>query len=104
MVMPVRKTFLKKGIREVWAHKFQYFFLVLVLGMGIASYGSLFDMSKARGATLEAIYEESNFMDAQVMIEYGQTINLSTLDTILSPGYRTIRKICGIQTYFRCFH
>jgi putative ABC transport system permease protein len=85
----MRKTFLKKGIREIWAHKFQYFFLVLVLGLGVAAYGSLYDMAETRGATLKAVYEESRFMDIQVMIDYGNlslknTINLTELDTILS--------------------
>jgi putative ABC transport system permease protein len=80
----MRKTFLKKGLREIWAHKFQYFFLVLVLGLGIASYGSLYDMGEARGDTLKAIYEESRFMDVQVMIEYGQTINISSLENLLA--------------------
>jgi len=85
----MRKTFLKKGIREIRAHKFQYFFLVLVLGLGVAAYGSLYDMSETRGATLKAVYEESRFMDIQVMIDYGNlsmknTINLTELDSILS--------------------
>ncbi|MDG6226185.1 MAG: FtsX-like permease family protein [Candidatus Thermoplasmatota archaeon] len=78
----MRTTFLKKGVREIWAHKVQYFFLVLVLGLGIASYGSLYDMAESREASLDAIYEASLFMDVQVMIEYGQALNATTLDAI----------------------
>ncbi len=80
----MKKTFIKKGIREIWAHKFQYFFLVLVLGLGIASYGSTNDMNVAREQTIDAIYEESNFMDAQVTIEYGEVMNKTSVENIIS--------------------
>jgi putative ABC transport system permease protein len=80
----MKKTFIKKGMREIWAHKFQYFFLVLVLGLGIASYGSTNDMNVAREQTTDAIYEESNFMDAQVTIEYGEVMDQTALNEILS--------------------
>ncbi len=77
-------TFIKKGYRELWAHKFKYFFIILVLGLGIATYGSMYDMASTRGATLGAIYEESNFMDMEVTLKYGTAVNMSTMQTILA--------------------
>jgi putative ABC transport system permease protein len=80
----MRKTFIKKGMREIWANKFKYFFLVLVVGLGMASYGAMFDMASSRGATLDANYKAAKFMDVQVVVDYGQTINQSTLEELFS--------------------
>lgn len=80
----MRTTFLKKGLREIWAHKFKYLFLVLVVGLGMASYGSMFDMSDSRGATLEANYDAANFMDLRISLEYGMVLNESTLNEVMS--------------------
>ncbi len=83
----MRKIFVKKGLRELWKHKVQYIFLIIILGLGVSMYSSLYDLGASREATLDAIYEETNFMDVQVKVLYGQTVNLSTLDNILKkPG------------------
>jgi len=80
----MRTTLIKKGVREIWSHKLQYLLLILVLGMGIATYGSLHDMIKSREATLNTVYEKSNFMDIRLSIQYGETLNHSIVKEILN--------------------
>lgn len=82
----MKKTFPKKGLREIWAHKFQYFFLILILALGIAAYGSFYNMSDARGKILDSLFQESNFMDLQAEFQYGQMENLSEVQRIIEDN------------------
>ncbi len=82
----MRKIFVKKGLRELWEHKYQYAFLIVILGLGVGMYSSIYDMGDSREATLEAIYDESLFMDVQVKSQYGATINMTTMDDILTTS------------------
>ena len=83
----MRKTFLKKALREVRAHWLQYLLLVLVLAFGIAGYSAFNNLAASRWATFDAIYEESHFMDLQINYQYGVTTNLShTQDILAQPG------------------
>jgi putative ABC transport system permease protein len=82
----MRKTFVKKGLRELWKHKYQYAFLIVILGLGVGMYSAIYDMGDSREATLEAIYDESLFMDIQVKSQYGETINMTTMDDILKSS------------------
>lgn len=85
--MNMKKTFLKKGLREVWAHKVQYFLLALVIGLGVAAYSSFNDFSRLRGDSLDAIYSESLFMDMQVQLQYGAAVNRSFIEDLMgSPS------------------
>ncbi len=70
----MKKTFIKKGFREIWAHKVQYFLLALVIGLGVAAYSSFNDFARYRKDGLDQIFGESNFMDLQVTMKYGSTI------------------------------
>ncbi|MBN1538596.1 MAG: FtsX-like permease family protein [Candidatus Thermoplasmatota archaeon] len=79
----MRKTFLKKGVREIWAHKYQYFFLILILGLGVAAFGSLNDMQASRFSTFDHNYEECRFQDLRVQFQYGITKNLSEIASLL---------------------
>ena len=79
----MKKTLIKKGLREVWAHKVQYILLILILGIGIASYGSLYNMSDTRLVTLEAIFDESKFMDVQVQFQYGVNGDLGNVEDLI---------------------
>lgn len=84
----MKKTFIKKGLREIWAHKVQYFLLALVIGMGVAAYSSFNDFFKYREEGLDQIFSDSNFMDLQVSIRYGSTLNSSTVIEIMEEnGY-----------------
>lgn len=83
----MRKTFIKKGLRELWKHRYKYLLLVVVLALGVAMYTSLYDMLDSRKASLKATYEESRFMDLQVQFEYGLTANQTEVEEVLSrPG------------------
>ncbi|WP_455391887.1 ABC transporter permease [[Eubacterium] cellulosolvens] len=82
----MRKTFVKKGLRELWKHKYQYAFLIVILGLGVGMYSAIYDMGDSREVTLEAIYDESLFMDVQVKSQYGETVNITTMDEILSTS------------------
>ncbi|MEA3558285.1 MAG: FtsX-like permease family protein [Candidatus Thermoplasmatota archaeon] len=64
----MKKTFLKKGMREIWAHKAQYLMLTIMIGLGVAAYSSFNDFARYRKDGLDQIYSESNFMDLQVTI------------------------------------
>ncbi len=80
----MRTTLLKKGIREIWAHKVQYTFLILILGLGVAAYGSLNDMQASRLDTFEHNYEECHFQDVRFEFQYGVRRNLSDLKALVS--------------------
>ena len=82
----MRKTFLKKGVREIWEHKIQYFFLILVLGLGVAAYSAMYTMLDSRWKTFDIIYEESNFMDLRVEFQYGTVEEISEVEGILSES------------------
>ena len=82
----MKKTFIKKGVREVWKHKVQYFFLILILGLGVASYGPMYNMVDARELILEEIYDDSRFMDLQVQFQYGVTRNLTDVRDLLEDS------------------
>ncbi|MFW3146078.1 MAG: ABC transporter permease [Thermoplasmatota archaeon] len=80
----MRTTFLKKGMREIWAHKFQYIFLILILGLGVAAFGALNDMQASRFKTFDHNYEESRFMDLRIEFQYGIIKNRSDVAALLS--------------------
>ena len=79
----MRKTFLKKGLRELWAHKLQYALLILVLGMGVGMYASFNDFANIRWQSMDGSYRASEFMDTQAKVQYGEYVNLTTLDNLL---------------------
>jgi putative ABC transport system permease protein len=79
----MRKTFIKKGIREIWQHKFKYFSLILVLALGVSMYASLYDMLDSRKISFDAIYDESKFMDVQIKFDYGQTGNKTIVKQVM---------------------
>jgi putative ABC transport system permease protein len=84
----MKKTFVKKGMREIRRGWVQYLFLVVILGIGVSMYGVMSDLGDSRWSTLDSIYEEAAFMDVQVNIVYGKsinetTVNKSTVDSIL---------------------
>ncbi len=79
----MRKTFLKKGVRELWAHKVQYLLLILVIGLGVGMFASFNNFSNVRWESMEGSYNKSEFMDTQVELRYDEYINLTTLDAIL---------------------
>jgi putative ABC transport system permease protein len=62
---------IKKGRRELWNHKAQYILLIVILGMGIGMYTSMFDFMGTREATMERIERESRFMDFEIATQYG---------------------------------
>ncbi|MFO8050736.1 MAG: FtsX-like permease family protein [Thermoplasmatota archaeon] len=82
----MRKTFIKKGFREIWQHKIQYFFLILILGMGVAAYSSMYTMIDSRWKTFDIIYEESRFMDLRAKFQYGRVEGITEVEGILSDG------------------
>jgi putative ABC transport system permease protein len=82
----MKKTFIKKGLREIWAHKVQYFLLALVIGLGVAAYSSFNDFARYRKDGLDQIFEESNFMDLQVTMNYGSTLNSTTIEEIMQEN------------------
>lgn len=79
----MRKTFLKKGLRELWAHKLQYILLILVIGLGVGMYASFNNFSNIRWESMEGSYNKSEFMDTQVELLYDEYINLTALDAVL---------------------
>jgi len=82
----MKKTFIKKGMREIWAHKVQYFMLALVIGLGVAAYSSFNDFGRYRGDGLDQIYSESNFMDLQVTMNYGETMTVQEVTEIFETN------------------
>ncbi|MBN1389778.1 MAG: FtsX-like permease family protein [Candidatus Thermoplasmatota archaeon] len=80
----MRKTFLKKGVREIWAHKFQYIFLILILGLGVAAFGALNDMQASRFTTFDGNYEDCRFQDLRIQFQYGVIKNISEVAELLS--------------------
>ncbi|MGA1820125.1 MAG: ABC transporter permease, partial [Thermoplasmatota archaeon] len=80
----MRTTFLKKGMREIWAHKFQYIFLILILGLGVASFGALNDMQASRFTTFDGNYEDARFQDLRIQFQYGVIKNISEVAELLS--------------------
>lgn len=105
----VRWTLIKKGKRELWAHKSQYILLIVILGMGIGMYTSMFDFMGTREITMHAIDEESRFMDVEITTQYGVLLNQSTAETmimhsavrdnILAIEYRMIVDVYIDHTY-----
>ena len=83
MVIPVRTTLLKKGLRELWQHKMQYSLLVVILSLGVGMYNSMYDFMDSRVATVDALYEESHFMDLQVTLQYGLTLPRDQVEDLL---------------------
>ena len=79
----MRKTFLKKGLREIWEHKIQYFFLILILGMGVAAYSSMYTMMDSRWRTFDIIYDESEFMDLRLEFQYGTIRDMAEVEEII---------------------
>ncbi len=82
----MRKTLLKKGIRELYEHKVQYIFLIITLGLGVATYSAMFNSTDYRIETFDSNYEESNFMDLQVQFQYDVTMNESEVSYLLNSS------------------
>ena len=76
-------TLIKKGRRELWGHKAQYILLIIILGMGIGMYTSMFDFMGTREATMVMIEEESRFMDFEVTTQYGIMLNQQIAEDML---------------------
>lgn len=85
------RTLLKKGMRELWHSKLLYFFLVLTLGMGIASYNSFHNLADSRSSSFDRMYEECLFMDYQAKLGYGAVVNESDAMAILDQAGITAR-------------
>lgn len=84
----MKKTFIKKGLREIWAHKVQYFLLAVVIGLGVAAYSSFNDFSRYRKEGLDQVFSESNFMDLQVKMNYGSTLTADEIEAVIEEnGY-----------------
>jgi len=81
--MRLRWTLIKKGRRELWAHKGQYILLIVILGMGIGMYTSMFDFIGSREATMDLVENESYFMDLQISTQYGVLLDKQTAEDIL---------------------
>lgn len=79
----MRTTLLKKGLRELWQHKMQYSLLVVILSLGVGMYNSMYDFMDSRVATVDALYEESHFMDLQVTFQYGLTLPKNQVEDLL---------------------
>ena len=79
----MRTTLFKKGRRELWAHKTQYAFLILILSMGIAVFNSMYDFMDSRTATTYAAFDESQFFDLEVSLEFGQTMDANLAETLI---------------------
>jgi len=71
----MKLTFLKKGLRELWSHKVQYLLLIIVLGLGVAMYSAFNDFAVMRWNGLQDNYGAARYMDIQVNIQYGETLN-----------------------------
>jgi putative ABC transport system permease protein len=93
-------TLIKKGRRELWNHKSQYILLIIILGMGIGMYTSMFDFMGTREATMKMIEEESRFMDFEISTQYGIMLDKQNAanmlmdspvrDEIIASEYRLI--------------
>jgi putative ABC transport system permease protein len=93
-------TLIKKGRRELWNHKAQYILLIVILGMGISFYTSMFDFMGTREATMTAIEKESRFMDFEISTQYGillekhaaqdMLMNSPVRDAIVATEYRMV--------------
>ena len=100
---------IKKGRRELWAHKGQYSLLILVLGLGIAMFNSMYDFMDSRVMTVDALYEEARFMDVQISYQYGVSLDQDTSEDILQGTsfwdivdgveYRLVLDVYINQTY-----
>lgn len=93
----MRTTLLKKGQRELWAHKTQYAFLILILGMGIAMFNSMYDFTNSRVATTYAAFDDSLFFDLEVTLEFGQTIDVDQAEHLVENSVIG-DDITGIET------
>ena len=83
MVIDVRMTLIKKGRRELWGHKTQYILLIVILGMGIGMYTSMFDFMGTREATMTVIEEQSRFMDFEISTQYGVMLDQRVAENML---------------------
>ena len=96
----MRMTLIKKGRRELWQHKAQYILLIVILGMGIGMYTSMFDFMGTREATMTTIEKESRFMDFEISTQYGIMLekqvaqdmltDSSVRDVIVATEYRIV--------------
>lgn len=82
----MRKTLVRKGLRELWEHKIQYIFLIIILALGVATYSALFNLTDSRVATFDKIYKKSNFMDLQVQFQYDVIMNESSIRSLLDSS------------------
>ncbi|UCG70973.1 MAG: FtsX-like permease family protein [Thermoplasmata archaeon] len=100
----MKKTFVKKGFREIRKNWAQYLFLIIILGIGVSLYSTMYDLADSRKATLDAIYEESLFMDIQVSTLYGEMVNESTLQQVLArPGVGDRIEDIEVRLYYEVF-
>lgn len=57
--------------------------LIIILGMGIGMYASMFDFMGTRETTMEAVEFESRFMDFQVSTQYGVLLDRQLVEDML---------------------
>jgi putative ABC transport system permease protein len=96
----MRMTLIKKGRRELWEHKAQYILLIVILGMGIGMYTSMFDFMGTREATMTAIEDQCRFMDFEISTQYGTLLDKQIAqdmlmdspvrDSIIATEYRMV--------------
>ena len=87
----MRKTLFRKGFRELWSHKVKYIMFIIILAMGVSMFNTMFSFMETRELTVNAIYNESNFMDYHIQFEYGTLLNKTTAQKILeNSGIRDI--------------
>ncbi len=87
----MRKTLLRKGFRELWAHKVKYIMFIIILAMGISMFNTMFSFMETRELTVDAIYSESHFMDYHIQLQYGTLLNKTTAQEILkNSGVRDV--------------
>jgi putative ABC transport system permease protein len=87
----MRKTLLRKGFRELWAHKVKYIMFIIILAMGVSMFNTMFSFMETRELTVDAIYNESHFMDYHIQFQYGTLVNKTTAQEILqNSGVRDV--------------
>lgn len=79
----MRKTFIKKGFRELWAHKAKYALFIIILAMGVSMFNVMFSFMESRELTVDNLYETSNFMDYHIQFQYGITKEKTEAEDIL---------------------
>lgn len=87
----MRKTLLKKGFRELWAHKIKYIMFIIILALGVSMFNTMFSFMETRELTVDRIYDESNFMDYHISFQYGTKVNRTHAQEIIeNSGVRDV--------------